>query len=94
MIDLLGQGARQGHTSVVAALVNAGAHLGGSDVALGYADLALRRAKSSADADGISVWALAGVTASAQVERGRTHAHSASASDGEEGLGLADGGTS
>ncbi|KAG9019585.1 hypothetical protein FRB90_000049 [Tulasnella sp. 427] len=48
--------ARQGHANIVQLLMKAGALLGGSDIAMGYADLGVRRAKGLGDEHGLKVW--------------------------------------
>ncbi|KAG8928966.1 hypothetical protein FRC02_006164 [Tulasnella sp. 418] len=53
--------ARQGHASIVQALTKAGAHLGGSDVALGFTELATSRATTARDETALKIWKSAGV---------------------------------
>jgi len=51
--------ARQGHQSIVQKLVKVGALLNGSDSALGYAELAMRRAEMAQNDTAFNIWRLA-----------------------------------
>jgi len=53
--------ARQGHEAIVEILVKAGGHLGGSDIAGGFAKQSLNRSLRVGDAVAVGIWKRAGM---------------------------------